>query len=249
MKNRSDSQDSFDNNEFIPSNETRLYLEQKDDKEAAVGSYLFGSTIGLTGAFQGIQIKPKTTNTTFVEEDYEARIEKSTLSNSQPYISPTTTNVSKSAASNNYEERKDSLLNLEAIQQQGDDIGTTKQEGDGESYDKIVNMLCEHADGFEILSKRVKETLCSTKDVSSFMKKRAQIEESYALEMQKLCTSYTTMEGGKQGSFGEMWQGFIKMHSHISKQREKFAANLNEMSENIEVLHRNTARGRKQVKI
>ena len=224
-----DSDNSLDN-EFIPSNETRLYLEQRDDNESQVGAYLFGSGIGLTGAFEGID-KRKSEPMTSEKTSTHTRLEG---------ISPTQKQRSM------YDERKESLVNLDLVQNQMEEI-TLKQEMEGETDDKIVTMLCGHADGFEILSKRVKETLHSTKDVSSFLKKRAQIEESYSLEMQKLCQSYGISEG-KKGSYGEMWQELLKMHGHISKQREKFAQNLNEMAENIEVLHRNTARGRKQLK-
>ena len=240
--------------EFLPSEETRMYMQQKDDKESTVGSYLFGSNVGLSGAFNGVLEKPKQ----YLDPEYDEHetMQKQSIAATDTQRHDTTVSPTKALSTRantlqkegqQVEQRKESLINLEAVQQQMEALAT-KAEAEGEIDDKIVNMLCEHADGFEILSKRVKETLSSTKDVSGFLKKRAQIEESYAQEMQKLCSQHAVTEGGKAGSYGEMWQNFIKMHTTTSKMREKFASNLNEMAENIEVLHRNTARGRKQLK-
>jgi hypothetical protein len=56
--------------------------------------------------------------------------------------------------------------------------------------DEVIKMLCDYENGFPLLLGRVKESMNSTKDAATFLRKRAQIEQDYASQLMKLGSSY-----------------------------------------------------------
>ncbi|CAG8618131.1 12011_t:CDS:10, partial [Dentiscutata heterogama] len=137
----------------------------------------------------------------------------------------------------------------------------TNQTGDHESLSSditdranepqgLIKLLCEIDGGLGIALERVKQCSSSAK-ASTFLKKRAAIEDEYGRMMIKLAKS---MQEGhhtndtKQGSYGENWLYMLKLHESIGENRVKFAAAIQEISEEITALYKETDKSRKNLK-
>ncbi|KAJ3154127.1 hypothetical protein HK101_001689, partial [Irineochytrium annulatum] len=116
--------------------------------------------------------------------------------------------------------------------------------------EKVIQVLCD----FEVKIlftrnrvQRIKANVHSCKEVSTFLKKRAQIEEDYGKAMNKLCQSVLTQKpDGKEGTFNEAWVQYVKLHEQIGDVRIKFGENITEVAEELSTLQKNTERSRKQ---
>ncbi|CAG8505076.1 27620_t:CDS:10 [Racocetra persica] len=137
----------------------------------------------------------------------------------------------------------------------------TNQTGDQESLSSdftdranepqgLIKLLCEIDGGLGVALERVKQCSSSAK-ASTFLKKRAAIEDEYGRMMIKLAKS---MQEGhhtndtKQGSYGENWLYMLKLHESIGENRVKFAAAIQEISEEITALYKDTDKSRKNLK-
>ncbi|CAG8504023.1 29154_t:CDS:10 [Gigaspora margarita] len=138
----------------------------------------------------------------------------------------------------------------------------TNQTGDHESLSSditdranepqgLIKLLCEVDGGLGIALERVKQGSSSAKASATFLKKRAAIEDEYGRMMIKL--SKSMQEGHhsndtKQGSYGENWLYMLKLHESIGENRVKFAAAIQEISEEITALYKETDKSRKNLK-
>ncbi|KAI9105303.1 Rho GTPase activation protein [Phlyctochytrium arcticum] len=115
--------------------------------------------------------------------------------------------------------------------------------------ESIIQGLCDSENGFHLLLDRIKQDIFTTKEAVAFLKKRAQIEEDYAKAMLKLAQSGTGVKNeGKEGSFGNAWTQFVKIHEQVGETRLKFSEAVSDVSEQLAALHKNTERSRKQLK-
>jgi hypothetical protein len=124
---------------------------------------------------------------------------------------------------------------------------TAETEG---SFD-LVSQMAEIEGGLHALLEKVKGDSQMTKDISTFLKKRAMIEENYGREMLK--TAQTTIETfdkshPKSGTFGDAWVSILKVHEVIGNQRIKFASIISEAAEDLISLSRSIEKERKKIK-
>jgi hypothetical protein len=115
----------------------------------------------------------------------------------------------------------------------------------------VIKMLCELDGGLGIALERVKQDAVSAKEVASFLKKRAVLEEEYGRMMIKLSRSLQESHhtnDTKQGSYGNSWINMLKLHESIGENRVKFAAAIQEISEDVSALYKETDKTRKNLK-
>ncbi|GES88458.1 RhoGAP-domain-containing protein [Rhizophagus clarus] len=115
----------------------------------------------------------------------------------------------------------------------------------------IINMLCELDGGLGIALERVKQDVVSAKALATFLKKRASLEEEYGRMMIKLSKSLQESHhtnDTKQGSYGDSWINMLKLHESIGENRLKFAAAIQEISEDVSILYKETDKTRKNLK-
>ncbi|KAJ8487154.1 hypothetical protein ONZ51_g4392 [Trametes cubensis] len=120
------------------------------------------------------------------------------------------------------------------------------------SFDEnILRALCETDCGVPLLLDRIKQSMVSCREAAAFLKRRAGVEDEYGRAMQKLArqaaNEYATSEA-KAGSFVNAWQSSMRTHEVMAENRIKFAARLNEMSEELTNLAKEVDKNRKTTK-
>ncbi|KAG4101737.1 hypothetical protein H8356DRAFT_265050 [Neocallimastix lanati (nom. inval.)] len=117
----------------------------------------------------------------------------------------------------------------------------------------ILKSLLNIDNGITVLLNRLKQNCNSCKEIISFLKKRAMIEEEYGKSMLKL--TQTALENlnkenvnRKLGSFNNNYVKFVKMHEKIGENHVKFSQSINDTYEVISTTFKNTERSRKQLK-
>ncbi|KIY52957.1 RhoGAP-domain-containing protein [Fistulina hepatica ATCC 64428] len=117
--------------------------------------------------------------------------------------------------------------------------------------ESILRALCELDCGVPLLLDRIKQCTVSCKEASTFLKKRALIEEEYGKSIYKLARTtseaYSTSDG-KAGTFVKAWQESLKLHEHTAENRIRFAHRLSEMSDDLSNIVREVDKSRKQTK-
>ncbi|KAJ3412943.1 hypothetical protein HDV05_008731 [Chytridiales sp. JEL 0842] len=120
---------------------------------------------------------------------------------------------------------------------------------DEESNENMIKLLVESDTGFTLLLDRIKENMHSCKDAANFLKRRAAIEEEYAKAMIKLVqTSASTKSASKEGTYSSSWSHFLQIHDQVAQSRLKLSADIQTCAEDLNTLHKNTERSRKQLK-
>lgn len=117
--------------------------------------------------------------------------------------------------------------------------------------DNSLALLCDNEQGFDLLLDRIKQSLSATKEVAAFLKKRAVLEEEYAVKLSKLVstTHKQTLESGStQGSFPNAFSEMLKIHEKIAEARLESSQNIATISEDLNTLYKNTDKSRKQLK-
>ncbi|CDO68401.1 hypothetical protein BN946_scf184815.g48 [Trametes cinnabarina] len=120
------------------------------------------------------------------------------------------------------------------------------------SFDEnVLRALCETDCGVPLLMDRIKQSMVSCREAAAFLKRRAGVEDEYGKAMQKLArqaaNEYATSEA-KAGSFVNAWQSSMRTHELMAENRIKFAARLNEMSEELMNLAKEVDKTRKATK-
>ncbi|KAI9473688.1 MAG: Rho GTPase activation protein [Benjaminiella poitrasii] len=116
---------------------------------------------------------------------------------------------------------------------------------------EVVNQMAEIEGGLHAMLEKVKGDTQMAKDISTFLKKRAFLEETYGKDMVKV--AQTTAESfdrayPKSGSFGDVWISMLKVHENIGNQRIKFAAAISDAAEDLLSLGKSIEKERKQIK-
>lgn len=115
----------------------------------------------------------------------------------------------------------------------------------------ILRALCDLDCGVPLLLDRIKQSMISCREVSLFFKKRAVVEDEYGRTLQKTARSAHeayALSDAKAGTFVTAWQSTMKLHDVIAENRLKFAARLNEMSEDLANLAKEVEKNRKATK-
>ncbi|CEH11907.1 -domain-containing protein [Ceraceosorus bombacis] len=120
------------------------------------------------------------------------------------------------------------------------------------SFDEAtLRALCDMECGTPLLYDRIKQSIISAQATSTFLKKRAAIEEDYARSLMKLsrstAESYAAGEG-KAGTFVSSWQHMMRTHDQLGENRLRFAVKLGEMSEELATLSKEVDKNRKQAR-
>ncbi|OBZ83191.1 Beta-chimaerin [Choanephora cucurbitarum] len=126
-------------------------------------------------------------------------------------------------------------------------LTTTLTEADSEVTGKLV----EVEGGFQCLLDKVKQDMQATKDVITFLEKRAAIEKEYGKQLMKLSQSmHETYEKAhtKKSSYGTVWTRFLKVHETIGEQRVKFAGDISEVADDLQIVYKDTEKNRKASK-
>jgi hypothetical protein len=89
------------------------------------------------------------------------------------------------------------------------------------------------------------------KDLSSFLKKRSNLEDNHAKELRRLCR--VTFDGirsrdSRQGSYAAQFEEVIRVHERIADNEVSYGLNLHQMSADLENMAYEMERGRKQWK-
>ncbi|KAF7724834.1 hypothetical protein EC973_000719 [Apophysomyces ossiformis] len=103
----------------------------------------------------------------------------------------------------------------------------------------------------DCLLDKVKQDMQAAKDAVTFLKKRAAIEEEYGKQMAKLSQSMAeTFDKAhpRSGTYGDAWTSILKVHETIGEQRIKFAGDITEVADDLQLLYKDTEKGRKQAK-
>ncbi|KZT59454.1 RhoGAP-domain-containing protein [Calocera cornea HHB12733] len=115
----------------------------------------------------------------------------------------------------------------------------------------VLRALCELDCGVPLLLDRIKQGIVSCREVATFFKKRAVLEDGYGRDLQKLSRltgeQYSLSEG-KAGSFVNSWHSALRIHETVAENRIRFALRLNEMSDELLNLAKEVERNRKQSK-
>ncbi|KAJ3529060.1 hypothetical protein NM688_g7906 [Phlebia brevispora] len=117
--------------------------------------------------------------------------------------------------------------------------------------ENVLRALCDLDCGVPLLLDRIKQSMVSCKEVATFFKKRAVLEEEYARNLQKLARNtmkeYQSSDG-KAGSFVSAWSSLMKMHEVIGDHRLQWARGLNEMSVELNKIASDCDQERKSTK-
>ncbi|EEQ90838.2 rho GTPase activator [Blastomyces dermatitidis ER-3] len=105
--------------------------------------------------------------------------------------------------------------------------------------------------GVSILLTRLKQTIASTKDFSSFLRKRSVIEEEHAQGLKKLARSVHDSAqriDNRQGTLSVSCDEINRIHDRMADHGLQFALSLQQMSDDLNELAANLERGRKHWK-
>ncbi|SPO31065.1 related to GTPase-activating protein beta-chimerin [Ustilago trichophora] len=115
----------------------------------------------------------------------------------------------------------------------------------------VLRSLCDMDCGMPLLFDRIKQSMVSAREASTFLKKRAVIEEEYARGMAKLARSTFetySLSDAKAGTFVKSWHSMVKTHETLADNRLRFAAKLSEMSDELSNLAKEVDKSRKQAR-
>ncbi|GAA5852509.1 hypothetical protein JCM9279_003479 [Rhodotorula babjevae] len=115
----------------------------------------------------------------------------------------------------------------------------------------VLRALCDSDCGMPLLLERMKQSMASCREASTFLKKRAQIEEDYARSMAKLARSSIEsyqVGDGKAGSYVSSWLSLLRTHEVLGDNRVKFASQLSDMADELAVLGKEVDKSRKATK-
>ncbi|PGH09512.1 hypothetical protein GX51_00617 [Blastomyces parvus] len=105
--------------------------------------------------------------------------------------------------------------------------------------------------GVSILLTRLKQTIASTKDFSSFLRKRSVLEEEHAQGLKKLARSVhdsAQRTDNRQGTLSTTCDEINRIHDRMADHGLQFALSLQQMSDDLNELAANLERGRKHWK-
>ncbi|KAJ8326575.1 Rho GTPase-activating protein [Batrachochytrium dendrobatidis] len=266
-----------DPTEFTDANPTRQFLArektiskrvgmsffQNNFSKNSISSQLVHSASGPNGAAASLSRNGGHGSMHYQQSTHDA--EAASDASQSPRVSPAGSDLANSYLFGNASNHKSTLnkrmsvlstgnsqLDNDTIQNDDKHADDTSFENDQISMDDakqetLLNTLSEYSDGFPILLRETKKTILSTKEAVSVFKKRAEAEEQFAKNMYRI-TQLTLKTEGKNGSFGNMWQQYGKIHEKIGASRAKYAEGLNSLVEEMLLVQKDTERSRKNLK-
>lgn len=114
------------------------------------------------------------------------------------------------------------------------------------TQDDTMKVVAEYSDGFALLLHRAKEGIQSAKEAALFLNIRAKNDEDYAKLMAKLAAGASKTDG-KNGMYHSAWASVGGVHGRLAELKLQFALSIRQISDDIQVLQKNTERSRKQV--
>ncbi|CAJ0886377.1 5675_t:CDS:10 [Entrophospora sp. SA101] len=119
----------------------------------------------------------------------------------------------------------------------------TNQTGSNNGSFEMIKTLCELDGGLGAALERVKQDAISAK--------ASAIEESYGRELIKLAKNtqdkYLSKSDTKKGSYGDCWIDMMKLHESVGENRIRFAATIQEISDEALTLYKDTDKSRKNL--
>ncbi|RKP35123.1 hypothetical protein BJ085DRAFT_20617, partial [Dimargaris cristalligena] len=119
------------------------------------------------------------------------------------------------------------------------------------SHRDLIESLSEMDGGLSLLMDRTRQTLNSTKDVMSFLRRRALIEEAYCQNMLRLAQDMGKSlhkEEVREGTFRSAWCEIINLHEAVALNHIRFSNHLNEIADELNAQFRDKDRVRRQLK-
>lgn len=113
--------------------------------------------------------------------------------------------------------------------------------------DKVVNSEI----GITTLLTRLKQSVASARDFSSFLKKRGSLEEDHAQGLRKLSRAVNEAAqrtDNRQGTYSSSYKDIHHLHERMADHGLQFAVSLQQMADDLHELSTNIERGRKQWK-
>ncbi|PLB52358.1 putative Rho GTPase activator [Aspergillus steynii IBT 23096] len=105
--------------------------------------------------------------------------------------------------------------------------------------------------GITTLLTRLKQSVASARDFSTFLKKRSSLEEEHAQGLRKLSRSLydaAHRPDNRQGTYGQSHNDLNRFHDRMADHGLQFAVSLQQMADDLHELASNIERGRKQWK-
>ncbi|KAE8139630.1 hypothetical protein BDV38DRAFT_269787 [Aspergillus pseudotamarii] len=105
--------------------------------------------------------------------------------------------------------------------------------------------------GITTLLTRLKQSVASARDFSTFLKKRSSLEEEHAQGLRKLSRSLldaSVRTDNRQGTYSQSHNDLSRFHDRMADHGLQFAVSLQQMADNLHELASNIERGRKQWK-
>ncbi|PYH98736.1 RhoGAP-domain-containing protein [Aspergillus ellipticus CBS 707.79] len=105
--------------------------------------------------------------------------------------------------------------------------------------------------GVTTLLTRLKQSVSSARDFSTFLKKRSSLEEEHAQGLRKLSRSLNDAAHrteNRQGTYGQSYNELNRFHDRMADHGLQFAVSLQQMADDLSELASNIERGRKQWK-
>ncbi|KAE8379213.1 hypothetical protein BDV26DRAFT_259997 [Aspergillus bertholletiae] len=105
--------------------------------------------------------------------------------------------------------------------------------------------------GITTLLTRLKQSVASARDFSTFLKKRSSLEEEHAQGLRKLSRSLldaSARTDNRQGTYSQSHNDLSRFHDRMADHGLQFAVSLQQMADNLHELASNIERGRKQWK-
>ena len=105
--------------------------------------------------------------------------------------------------------------------------------------------------GVNTLLNRLKQSISSTKDFSTFLKKRATVEDEHAQDLKRLSRGTHDLirrPENRQGTFARNYEDITRVHDRMAEHGLQFSSLLHQMSNDLNELAANIERGRKQWK-
>ncbi|KAJ5780982.1 hypothetical protein N7457_006142 [Penicillium paradoxum] len=135
---------------------------------------------------------------------------------------------------------------------------STPSHGGEQAHDAISDELKARLDkviysdiGITTLLTRLKQSVASAKDFSTFLKKRGALEEEHAQGLRKLSRAINDASQrteNRQGTYGSSYKDIHRIQERMVDHGLQFAVSLHQMSDDLHELAGNIERGRKQWK-
>lgn len=136
-----------------------------------------------------------------------------------------------------------------------DGLGSSNGAADPAAADpavqRVVDDFVQSDIGVTTLLTRLKQSIASAKDFSTFLSKRSKLEEDHAQGLKKLCRATNESirrHDSRQGSYLHQFEEGTRLHDRMGDNGMQFALSLHQMHEDLNELTNNVEKGRKQWK-